>query len=117
MQLGALKLLVAVAGFIIWSSAFVVLYSIQGYACASELRHAVWMGMNAATVLLVAAWIVHLAAGGALLWAAWQATPAARPRNYDARTFLIALTCLVAAFGLGATILIGAPVLALHPCE
>ncbi len=116
MQLGALKLLAAVAGFVVWSSAFVVLYSIQGYACASELRNAVWLGFNAATLVLTGAWLLHLAAGGALLWAAWRALPAGQSGEQDARTFLLGLTWMFAVSGFVATIYIGAPVLVLHPC-
>lgn len=109
-------LLLAAAGLIIMSSAFVFLYGGVGLGCALGWQTRPILGTNLLTLLLIGLWFVHLAALGALQWYAlglWHNT--AGP-DAAAERFFSATICLVAAIGLIATIYIGFPVLVLPPC-
>lgn len=113
---GAQLLLLAIAGFIIWASAFAALYGMQGLGCALGLQRVVLLGSNLLTILLVLLWIGHLALTGVLLWfciVRWRPRRAARN---EVTTFLAVVTCLTTASAVAATFYIGVPVLLLPPC-
>jgi hypothetical protein len=115
--IGGLWLLLAIAGFVIWASAFAVLYGMQGLGCTLDLQSVMFLGSNVLTLTLAALWILHLGACVALLWYArslWRPGPGVETQ---AKTFLAAVTCLVAATGAIATVYIGLPVLFLPPCN
>lgn len=114
----AFWLLVAVAGYIVWSAAFVFLYSFQGLACASGLDNATLFGLNLATAILLIIWIAHLMAGGALIAFARRSRggPIRKSVGADTGRFLTDLTYLLAVAGIVSTFYVGAPVLFLDPC-
>lgn len=113
---GALALLAAAGGYLVWALAFAVLYSAQGIVCAGAFGTTYVLGINAGTLVLAALWLAHLAAGVALLWTGWRLARTHRDDPQGAAAFLGRLGCLLAAAGLVSTLYIGAPVLALHPC-
>jgi hypothetical protein len=114
----ALWLLLAVAGYIIWSAAFVFLYSFQGFACASGLDNATLFGLNLATAILLIIWIAHLVAGGTLIAFARRSRsgPTRKSGGGDTAPFLADLTYLLAVAGIVSTFYVGVPVLFLDPC-
>lgn len=112
----ALWLLLATAGLIIMSSAFVFLYGGVGLGCALGWETRAVFGTNLLTLILIGLWLLHLAALGALQWYALGLWHNAAGPDAAAARFLSATTCLVAAIGLIATVYIGFPVLVLPPC-
>lgn len=112
-----LWLLLATAGYIVWSIAFVFLYAFQGFACASGLGNSAISGVNLATAVLVFIWLAHLAAGGTLIAFAHRSrTMTGNIPGADTRRFLADLAFLLSAAGMVSTLYIGAPVLFLDPC-
>jgi len=99
-----------VAGFLVWSSAFVALYGLHAVGCrlgwqapeiyASPLR-----------LTLIAVWLLH-AAALALLVVHFRPALAATPAPFLERAAFI-----LSAVALAATLLTGAPVLALDLCR
>lgn len=62
------SLILLVAGFVIWSSAFVVLYGALSVGCAFGWDAAPFGPVSALRAVLIALWLAHLAALGALWW-------------------------------------------------
>ncbi|KTR03840.1 hypothetical protein NS365_16855 [Aureimonas ureilytica] len=62
------SLILLVAGFVIWSSAFVVLYGALSVGCAFGWDTASLGPVSALRAVLIALWLAHLAALGALWW-------------------------------------------------
>lgn len=112
----ALWLAVASGGLIVTSSAFVFLYAAIGIGCMVGWHLIDLAGTNLLTAVLVVIWVVHLAALGGLQWFAVRLWPRATGPDEGAARFLAAMTCLLAATGILATIFIGFPVLVLPPC-
>ncbi|WP_158044781.1 hypothetical protein [Skermanella pratensis] len=100
------KLLLLVAGFLLWSSAFVVLYGLQGLGCRLG-----WEDMDLGPVslnrgALLAAWVLHVGLIGVM--AAIQA----RRRSADRGDAFIDRAGLALTFcALVATIWTGLPIL------
>jgi hypothetical protein len=99
-----------VAGFLVWSSAFVALYGLHAVGCnlgwqapetyASPLRLA-----------LVAVWLLHAAA---LVWLVLHFRPAAAASSAP---FLERAAFTLSALALAVTLITGAPILALDLCR
>lgn len=104
-------LLGLVAGFAIWSSAFVVLYAVHGGACgASSAGDAPAAWLRSA---LIAIFALHLAAHAALIW--WfthrlDAHGAAPGRFLRATSLILAIAAMLA------TVWTSSPVLFLRLC-
>jgi hypothetical protein len=101
------KLLLLVAGFVLWSSAFVVLYGIQALGC-----HLGWDDISLGPVTLnrtalLAVWVVHLCLIGLLAAALARRRASAGDLPFIERAGLALTFCALAA-----TIWIGFPVLA-----
>lgn len=109
------SLLLAIGGFIVWSSAFVFLYGMQGLGCALDLDLVEAGPFNLLSILLTILLFLHLAALAVLQWLGVRFWREGRG-DHAASRFLGAVTCLTAAAGIVATIYIGAPVLVLQPC-
>lgn len=112
----SLWLLLGIAGFIVWSSAFVALYALQGLGCALRWDALQTLGTNRLTLMLGALWLLHLALLAALGWFSlrrWRP----RPQQFQSvDNFLAAMTCLCVASALVATVYIGVPILFFPPC-
>ncbi|UEM01338.1 hypothetical protein JL101_015105 [Skermanella rosea] len=100
------KLLLLVAGFLLWSSAFVVLYGLQGLGCRLGWD-AVGLGpVSLNRGALLAAWAVHLGLIGFL------AAVLARRRSHGRGTAFLDRAGLALTFcALVATIWTGIPIL------
>ena len=61
-------LILLIAGFVIWSSAFVTLYGALSVGCAFGWEAISFGPVSALRALLIALWLAHLAALGALWW-------------------------------------------------
>lgn len=113
--LAARRLLLATGGLIGWSSAFALIYAVQGWGCAVALDTVRAGPTSALNALLAVIWLAHLAA---LAWLAHYGLGlmrAARGGPHGAR-FLALLTFVLALCGLAATLITGFPVLVLPPC-
>jgi hypothetical protein len=115
--MSAFRLVVAIAGLIVWSSAFVVLYAGLSVGCEAGLQQRPLIGTNALTVLLGALWLAHLGALGALQWYAIRVWHRAVEVQSGLARFLTAVTCLIAGTGLFSTLVMGLPILVLPPCS
>lgn len=106
-------LLTLIAGYLVWSSCFVLLYALLSVGCELQLQLRPGpLGTNALSLLLAAAWLLHL---GAL---AWLIRAALRPRpDGAAPVFLRHLTLLLHVTALAATLWVGFPLLVLPPCS
>ncbi len=97
-------------GFVLWSSCFVVLYALLSLGC--EAGGGAWL-----RVVLGVAWLLHLAALGALLAWQWARRPGAgRPPLPGLPPSLHRVALAASAAALLGTVWIGWPVLALPPC-
>jgi hypothetical protein len=100
-----------VAGLLVWSSAFVALYGLHAVGCGLGW-HEPGQFLSLLRLVLVAVWVVHLAA---LAWlVAWYHRAAPGPERGKAFLRLAAWT--LALVGLGATLWTGAPVALLELC-
>lgn len=105
------------AGALVWTSAFVTLYSVYSLACAN-LDVAAEAGLaNPVTLSLVAIVVAH-AAAMSLLLARWYWRPVtAQPEEPDAsRNFRHRVEGLVLLMSSGALVFLGFPVLMVAPC-
>jgi hypothetical protein len=99
-----------VAGFALWSLAFVALYGGHGLACGMEVQPGA--GSSLTRWLLVGAWIVFIIAHVVLIL--WLAR---RLRGAEGSVRFIRRVSLVLALGaLGATVWTGLPVVTLSIC-
>lgn len=104
---GAIEAAGLVAGFGIWSLAFVLLYGWHGFACAQGLAPAV------ARTGLFLLFGLHLMAHAALIW--WFHARWSRPADPPLR--FVRLASLVLAIGaMGTTLGTGLPALVLRLC-
>lgn len=105
----------AIAGFIVWSTAFVVLYVGHAVGCLyvpSSLQ------APAVSAALMALWAAHMAAGAALAWrsaAAWRQLRQDAGGHPHAR-FMWRVAFLIDAAALGAIFVTGLPLLAFPAC-
>ncbi|MDF2096939.1 hypothetical protein [Aquibaculum arenosum] len=105
-------LLGLIAGYLIWASCFVSLYTLQSVGCALALDlPAGPFGLNATTLVLVIIWLLHLA-GLALLI---HRTHRSHPENEHA-SFMRRVSLILHFSALAATLWVGFPVLFLPPC-
>jgi hypothetical protein len=114
-----LRLLGASAGFIVWSSAVVLLYAGLSLGCEAGLQTRPLAWTNVLTVLLAGIWIVHLAALIGLQWyslALWH-RDFVTENTPDTARFLGGITCLITAAALISTFVVGFPLLMLPPCS
>ncbi|TFL10005.1 hypothetical protein CSC67_18300 [Pusillimonas caeni] len=106
----------AIAGFIVWASAFVVLYAGHALGCVyvpSSIQPAT------VTAALVVLWAVHMAAGAALAWRSGGRLRLLR-HDGDCRVrarFMWRAAFLIDASALGATFVTGLPLLAFPACH
>ena len=107
-------LAVAVAGLMIWGSAFVALYGILSIGCAFG-----WETRNLGPVdllrgSLIAIWIVHLAMLGALFM--WCRTRAHKAPSEENEGFMTEVSFALAIVSLVITLINYAPILGLSAC-
>lgn len=95
-----------IAGFTVWSAAFVLLYSLHGLACADPPR------IGEARPVLVAGWAAMLAGHGALTWWLWRRWRA----GGDELRFVRLVSLLLSVAAAGGTVWIGLPVAVLRAC-
>jgi hypothetical protein len=113
--MSARRLLLAIAGLIVWSSAFVTLYAVLSVGCAADVHRLEVLGANALTVLLLALFLAHLAGLGGLQWysvSLWRA----RKDPTRSGGYLAVLTCVVTAASLFSMLFLGLPILMIPPC-
>ena len=102
-------LLMLAAGFIIWSSAFVVLYAMLSVGCRFGWHEIdLGAGLSVQRAQLAAIFVLHLAAGTALVFVL-------RGRVADA-PMLPRASYLSALSALGSTVFCFAPIFALSTC-
>jgi len=113
----ASALLAMIAGYLVWSLCFVALYAVLSVGCALhlQLRPGI-LGIDPLTLLLAAAWLLHLAALAWLVLAAWRKHPRRPHANGTGPAFLPWVTLVLHLTALAATVWIGLPVLLLPPC-
>lgn len=100
------KLLLLVAGFLLWSSAFVALYGVQGLGCRLGWDD---MGLGPVSVnrgALLAVWTVHVGLIGAMAAAQVRRRSAGRGTAFVDRAGLALTFCALVA-----TIWTGIPIL------
>src|SRR5690625_1037229 len=102
-----------IAGYLVWSLCFVVLYSLLSVGCEAGWHQTRLLGINLRSWLLVSSWLLHLAVGAWLLREVWKSDPEATDRS---GRFIRRVTLLLDVTAFGATIWIGLPVLGLPPC-
>ncbi|QQP87770.1 hypothetical protein IGS68_16945 [Skermanella sp. TT6] len=102
------KLLLLVAGFLLWSSAFVVLYGLQGLGCRLGWDEAALLGpVSLNRGVLLAAWAVHVVLVGALAAVQARRHSAGRGAPFVDRAGLaLTFSALVATIWTGIPILI-----------
>jgi len=106
----------AIAGFIVWALAFVVLYVGHALGCLyvpSSIQPAT------VTAALLVLWAAHLAAGALLAWRSGGRSWLLR-HDGDRRPracFMWRATFLIDAFALGAIFVTGLPLLAFPACH
>ncbi|MFU8817348.1 MAG: hypothetical protein ACNA7W_18525 [Pseudomonadales bacterium] len=113
--MSARRLLLAISGLIVWSSAFVVLYAALSVGCAAGVHHLQLGAIDALTALLLALFLAHLAGLAGLQW---YALVGWRKRRNPSRSngFLAVLFCLVTAASTVSLFFIGLPLLLVPPC-
>jgi LytS/YehU family sensor histidine kinase len=113
--MSARRLLLAITGLIVWSSAFVALYVVLSVGCAAGMHRLELLGANALTVLLLAVFAAHLAGLGGLQWyslTVWRAH-----KNPTRSTgYLALLTCVITAVSIFSMLFLGLPILMVPPC-
>jgi hypothetical protein len=117
--MSARRLLVAIVGFIVWSSAVVLLYAGLSLGCEAGLQTRSLAWTNVLTVVLAGIWLAHVAALIGLQWYAlahWHRGTAHEGTLGSAR-FLSGITCLITAAALVSTLVVGFPLLLLPPCS
>jgi len=102
-----------IAGYLVWSLCFVVLYSLLSVGCELAWHHVQLLGINLLSWLLLLVWLLHVAAVGALVWRVNRSDPAELDRP---GRFMRHVTLLLHATAFVGTIWIGFPVLGLPPC-
>lgn len=108
----AIDLIGLVAGFAIWSSAFIMLYGLHGGVC--EARVVGESGGAYLRLTLVAILAVHLLAHAALIW--WFARRL-NAAGEGPQRFLRLVALLLAVLALGSTLWTSSPVLFLSLCS
>ncbi|MGJ3263044.1 MAG: hypothetical protein ACFE0R_07400 [Salinarimonas sp.] len=105
-----------VAGFLLWSSAFLVLYGLHALGCAWGWEARVVGPTSWLRLALVVAWAVHVALLAALLALAWRGRPA---RDALERTpaLIAGTTVALTLAALVATLWTGLPVVTYPLCE
>jgi hypothetical protein len=101
------ELLLLVAGFILWSSAFVILYSVQALGCRLGWDEVGFGPVTLNRGVLLAVWAVHLCLIGLLAAALMRRRASMDPAPFIDRAGLALTFCALAA-----TIWIGFPILA-----
>lgn len=104
-----IEILGLVAGFAIWSSAFVSLYALHGGACEDG-----WFSSpGAVRAVLAAVLILHLLLHAALCYWLWRRVQA----GDGSVVFLRTASLILSVAAMGATIWTSAPVLVLQICR
>ncbi|MFL9828501.1 hypothetical protein [Rhodoplanes sp. SY1] len=110
----AVTLLLLVAGFVIWSSAFVLLYALQSIGCAAGWERTTLAGASLLRALLVLLWTAHVGALVALVIYTWRRRPGGPG---EAATFARRVAIGTSTVALFATVWTGAPILATTMCD
>lgn len=96
-------------GYLVWSTAFVMLYGLHGLACALVAGDSAWLRLA-----LGAVWLVHVAVGILLLiWLRRRA----RGAGDETGRFVAQVAVTLAAAGSFATAWTGLPLLLTRACE
>lgn len=105
----------AIAGFIVWSSAFVVLYVGHAVGCIYVPSN---VSASAVSTTLGILWLVHLLACAALAWGSGRYWMRVRhtPRNSPPGRFMWRVTVLIDLSAFGAVAITGLPILAFPAC-
>jgi hypothetical protein len=107
-------LLLMIAGFVVWSSAFLALYAVLTVGCALN-----WNEPDSAPgvhrLVLLAVWFVHIAAIVLLAWGT-KILARDRPGSKTVSGFLLAATWGSTLAALGATAWIGIPIFMTSTC-
>ncbi|MFL9824204.1 hypothetical protein [Rhodoplanes sp. SY1] len=109
----AVTLLLLVAGFVIWSSAFVLLYALQSIGCAAGWERPTVAGTSLLRALLVLLWTAHVGALVALLIYTWRR----RPGGAEVARFAHRVAIGTSMVALVATLWTGAPIVAASMCD
>ena len=106
-----------IAGYLVWSSCFVLLYALLSVGCELRLQlQPVAGGVNALSLVLGLVWALHLLALAWLIQDAWRAGRDAA-REAHAGRFLRRVTVMLHLTALAATLWVGFPLLVLPPCS
>ncbi|WP_201159620.1 hypothetical protein [Rhodoplanes elegans] len=109
-----MTLLLLVAGFVIWSSAFVLLYAASSIGCAAGWERTTVAGTSLLRALLVLLWIAHLGALVALVIYTWRRRPGGPGGT---ATFVRRVAVGAGTAALVATLWTGAPIVATTMCD
>jgi hypothetical protein len=111
----AWRLVLVTGGFVVWSAAFVVLYSSLSLGCGFGWQEIDLLGgVSLQRLQLVALFLAHLAAGAALTLVLYRART--RLAGGDAGRFLGSVALYVAVVALACTVFTFAGVFFLTPC-
>lgn len=109
------RLLLAIAGFLIWSSAFVLLYGVNAIGCEWGWRRFDLGPLSLQRGALIVIWVVHLGALGAVLLTTWRGL--ARAKNQGRLERFLGVVALGANVGASvATGWIAIPLIGLSAC-
>ncbi|GHA34639.1 hypothetical protein GCM10007989_33120 [Devosia pacifica] len=109
--IGPRRVMLLLAGFIVWSGSFVGLYTLQALGCRFGW-HTITVGLfDLHRILLVAGFVVAIAVQVATLLLIWRARGGPQPQPFLQQTGLWAATA-----ALGAAVLVYAPTLFISAC-
>jgi hypothetical protein len=108
-------LMLLIAGFVIWSSAFVILYAVNAIGCSLGWDSVVVGPMGLQRLVLVLVWIGHLAALALLLSYCLKARRNLEAQGQPAR-FMAASALASTGCALFATLWTGLPVISASTC-
>jgi hypothetical protein len=101
------------AGLVLWSACFIALYGLLSIACMLPTLGLPAMRTGSVTIMLSAVWMLFIAAHVAAVLVIGRRYRAAGGEA----GFVLKVGVYLNLAGLGATLFIGAPVLALPPCR
>lgn len=112
---GAMPVLMAISGLIVWASCFVVLYAALSLGCTYGPPAFSIMGMAGLTWILFFLWIVHLLVLGWLI-AKTRRLSRTAPQPSEPGRFVLRVTLILHVVGFLGSIWIGFPILMLRTC-
>ena len=106
-------LLALIAGYLVWSLCFVLLYSLLSVGCEAGWHQSRLLGINLLSWLLVGTWLLHVGAG---VWLVREAGRREPELSSQSGHFIQRVTLLLHVTALAAMVWIGLPILGLPPC-